>query len=204
MGPFVVVQALWLFLPAYLANMAPVFAMKLFPRWNRPMDGGRVARDGRRLLGAGKTWRGLWAACLVGALTALAQSSVRETTWDLSDFAYTSAGGPAAPLVLGFALGLGAAVGDAVKSYFKRRTGRQGGAPWVPFDQLDFVAGGLFFAAAAASLLHATRATDSNWFVAGFLDAQWPVLVVLLLATPVLHFVVNILGYKLKMKQVPW
>lgn len=204
MGPFLLVQTLWLFLPAYVANMAPVLAMKLAPGWSAPIDGGRLWRDGRRVLGAGKTWRGLGAACVAGALAAMSQSLVRTTAWDLSDFAYTASGGMGGPLLLGLALGLGTAVGDAVKSFFKRRTGRVGGAPWVPFDQLDFVVGGLAFGAAASWLLAATGATRDDWFSSEFLGGRWPVLVVLFVATPLLHFVVNVIGFKLRLKKVPW
>lgn len=202
MGPFVVVQALWLFLPAYAANMAPVFAMRIWPRWSRPLDGGRVWKDGRRLLGEGKTWRGLWAGVLLGAVVAWAQSWVRFSPWPLSDFGHRN--GPAIPVVLGAAVGLGVIAGDAVKSFFKRRTGRPGGAPWVPFDQLDFVVGGLVFVGAAATLLDLARLTSDNWFGAEFLGTRWPVLVVLVLATPGLHLIVNMVGYRLRFKRVPW
>lgn len=199
---FFIVQALWLFLPAYMANMAPVFAMKLFPKWNARIDGGRNWKDGRALLGAGKTWRGLAAGCLAGAATATTQS-LWPTDWDVSDFGATLAGGIHGPLLLGFALGFGTIVGDAAKSFFKRRTGRAGGAPWVPFDQLDFVVGGLLFAYLASLVLQLGGGANWWWlnFVAG--DAWWRLLVLLVL-TPGLHFIVNIIGYKLKMKKVPW
>ena len=203
MGVFVVAQALWLFLPAYMANMAPVFAAKLFPRWNARIDGGRDWSDGRPVLGSGKTWRGLWAGAFLGAATAALQSLVRYTDVDFSDFGYGT-GGWVAPLLLGFALGLGALVGDTAKSFFKRRRDRKPGAPWVPFDQLDFVVGGLLFVAGAAALLSAAGFTRENWFADEFLGARWPVMAILLLATPLLHYVVNVIGYKLKFKQVPW
>jgi hypothetical protein len=32
---------------------------------------------------------------------------------------------------------------DSVKSFVKRRVGIAPGAPWIPFDQLDFVIGAL-------------------------------------------------------------
>lgn len=204
-GPLVVLgAALWLFVPAYFANMAPVFAMKLLPRWNARIDGGRNGRDGRPLLGPGKTWRGLVAGCVFGAAFALLQATLLR--WDpdwQSDFAFAEAGA-AGPLVLGFAFGLGAVAGDAVKSFFKRRTGRTGGAPWVPFDQLDFVVGGLSFGALASILLHRSRITSFDWFQQEFLGDRWPVLLVLLVLTPLLHLVVNMIGYKLKLKDVPW
>jgi len=197
-------SALWLFLPAYFGNMAPVFAMKVLPKWKSPIDGGRHWKDGRRILGPGKTWRGVVAGGTLGAVIALLQ--VVWLRWDptwQSDFAYAEAGA-LGPIVLGLALGLGAVVGDAVKSFFKRRTGRSGGAPWVPFDQLDFVVGGLLFLAWASLLLQLAGVTAGDWFAAEFLGSRWPILVVLLLATPLLHLLVNIIGYKLKFKEVPW
>jgi CDP-2,3-bis-(O-geranylgeranyl)-sn-glycerol synthase len=199
------VQALWVFLPAYMANMAPVFAMKLFPNWNARIDGGRKWKDGKPILGPGKTWRGLVAGCVLGAATAVLLS-LRPGTWNLSNFGYSLAGGSIhGPLILGFALGFGAIVGDAVKSFFKRRTGREGGAPWVPFDQLDFVVGGLFFAYLGALLLSALPPNPTNWWWLMFGPAPgWWRLVVILILTPGLHYVVNIIGFKLKMKKVPW
>src|SRR2546426_2309087 len=47
-------QALWFFLPAFVANpMAVVFG------GGTPIDFGRTLRDRERLFGDGKTWRGL-------------------------------------------------------------------------------------------------------------------------------------------------
>lgn len=190
---------MWLFGPAYLANMAPVFAMKMFPAWNARIDGGRAAKDGRPLLGVGKTWRGLAAGCVFGTATALLLSLLAPE--NLSDFAGAAA--PiTGPLLLGFAFGLGAIVGDAVKSYFKRRKSREGGAPWVPFDQLDFVVGGLLFSYLASLALQPL--VGSNWWMEEFGGPHWPRLAVLLILTPFLHFVVNVIGFKLKLKKVPW
>src|SRR5439155_16292119 len=59
-------HALWFFLPAYVANpMAVVFG------GGTPIDFGRTLRDGERLFGDGKTWRGLVGGTLMGALLGL-------------------------------------------------------------------------------------------------------------------------------------
>ena len=42
-------------------------------------------------------------------------------------------------------MGLGALIGDLIKSFFKRRLGLKPGARFVPFDQTDFVVGALIF-----------------------------------------------------------
>lgn len=46
-------------------------------------------------------------------------------------------------ILLGIAAGSGAMLGDSLKSRFKRRLGIVPGRRWIPFDQLDFVLGGL-------------------------------------------------------------
>jgi CDP-2,3-bis-(O-geranylgeranyl)-sn-glycerol synthase len=201
---FTVLQALWLFLPAYLANMTPPVAAKILPRWDAPIDGGRVHRDGRPLLGKSKTWRGLVTGGLVGSIVAMAQSLAPSTDLGLDDFHAGETGTLLAPLVLGLFLGLGAGVGDAAKSYLKRRTGREGGAPWFPFDQLDFVVVGLLFAALGATLVWPLE-TEAHWFADHFiLGDGWFRLITLVVLTPLLHFLVNVIAYWLGFKKVPW
>lgn len=216
-----VLHGLLFFLPAYVANMSPVFAAKLVPRWSAPIDGGRVGKDGKRLLGPGKTWRGLVGGAIAGALTAIIVAWLvppysADGVWDGWDYSLNGyAGGDVgsegeagtaidaasaawyAVALFGACLGFAALVGDAVKSYFKRRRGKERGAPWVPFDQLDFVVFGLAAAFAAAPLL------ADGWVVAALLGDWW-VLGTIVLLTPLLHFLVNVIGYWLKLKDVPW
>lgn len=99
-----------------LANSAPVAVSWLTGRrgaW--PIDFGITLRDGERLLGAHKTWRGMLAAALACGAAA---------PW-LGLSALPAAG-----------LGALAMAGDAVSSYVKRRLGR-GPGTWLPgLDQL--------------------------------------------------------------------
>jgi CDP-2,3-bis-(O-geranylgeranyl)-sn-glycerol synthase len=110
-------RLLLLIAPAYAANMAPPFA-RYFVRWNAPIS--------ERWLGAHKT--------VLGAVFGLAAALAAA-------FALSRAGVTACSswLAWGFVLGAGAVGGDALKSLFKRRLGIQPGAPWIPFDQLDFM-----------------------------------------------------------------
>lgn len=197
------VQALWLMLPAYVSNMVPVVLAKVFPRWNAPLDGGRAREDGTRLLGDGKTWRGLIGGAIIGAVVAVLQAAI---PWDgKTDFGLTRYGAWWAPVVLGFALGLGALVGDAVKSYFKRKSGRPRGTPWVGPDQLDFVVGSLVFAVCAGILIDvATGVAVTDGWAWQWLIVMWWIPLFLVLATPAMHWIVNVIGYKLGLKQVPW
>lgn len=69
MQPFVILRLMVLLM---LANGTPVLAKKLFgDRFSRPLDGGIRFIDGRPLLGASKTIRGVLLAILVTSAGAL-------------------------------------------------------------------------------------------------------------------------------------
>jgi len=136
-GSAAILRTLYFFLPAYAANIAPVLACRLAPRLSTPIDGGRTL-GGIRIFGDHKTWRGVVAGVIAGLcvfeLQVLADRAGALRVLALIDYAGAS------PLI-GVLLGLGAGVGDAVKSFFKRRVGIAPGASWLGFDQLDFMAG---------------------------------------------------------------
>ncbi|MEA3189420.1 MAG: CDP-2,3-bis-(O-geranylgeranyl)-sn-glycerol synthase [Thermoplasmata archaeon] len=194
-----ILHALWLFLPAYLANMAPVFVAKLVPQWTAPIDGGRVHADGHRVLGAGKTWRGLAGGALFGALTAVAVAAIAQHWAFMHGWDYgASLGTPWWSIALfGGIVGAMALVGDAVKSYFKRRRRIASGGPWFPFDQLDFVVFALVAFVLGSPLL------AEGWVWHALLD-DWLVLTTILVLTPALHLLVNRIGFWLGLKKVPW
>lgn len=198
MDPLDILRALWLFLPAYTANMAPVFVAKLVPGWNAPIDGGRVAKDGQRVLGPGKTWRGLAGGTVVGGLVALLVGWLAKFWGVMNGVDYgLPAVGALRVFLFGAVVGCMALVGDFVKSYFKRRRRIARGGSWFPFDQLDFVVFGLLGMTLAAPLLPA------GWVQHHLLDS-WLTLVTLLVLTPLLHLLVNRIGYWLGLKEVPW
>ena len=60
--------AVWLGLPAWIANATPVLG-----GGGKPIDGGRFYSDGRRILGDGKTIRGFIVGIIFGLLTGLGQ-----------------------------------------------------------------------------------------------------------------------------------
>lgn len=138
-----ILAAIWFFLPAGLANAAPVFAAKLpGPKWLKtPLDLGKSWR-GKRLLGDNKTWRGLVAGILIATLViALQKYYFTHNLWVLehSWFDYR----PGIIWLLGPLFGLGALLGDAIESFFKRQRAVKPGQPWFPFDQIDYILGGL-------------------------------------------------------------
>lgn len=189
-----VLTALWLMLPAFLANMAPVFV-----GGGAPIDGGRLWRDGKPILGPGKTWRGLLLAPLLAAfLTWLLRLAAHARPW--ADYQpWTDWGPDYAWFLIAYALGFGALVGDALKSFFKRRRGIERGQKWPFFDQLDFVVGAIVMSFVASLLVQAFG--YPNWWLSAF---TWPRVLVLLVLTPGLHLAVNWIGWKLGLKNVPW
>ena len=181
MDPVAVVgTALWAMLPAYVPNNIAVLT-----GGGRPIDGGRTW-GGRRVLGDGKTWRGTAAGTLAGVALALGLNAV-------ADAAGTVLGvtPPTFPVIAALGLSLGAMLGDIGASFLKRRTGRERGAPFPGLDQLDFVVGAL----ALATLLDFGWVTDT---------VTLPVLVVVLVATPLLHVLTNAIAYVLRFKDKPW
>ena len=82
----------------------------------------------------------------------------------------------------------GALLGDIVESFFKRRVGRKRGENWIPFDQLDFILGVLFFSFVVAGLMHILGFSDENWFFESF--SIWHILILLVL-TPFFHLFAN-------------
>jgi CDP-2,3-bis-(O-geranylgeranyl)-sn-glycerol synthase len=139
-----VLQVLWFFVPAYLANMSPVLVQGWFQRLATPIDGGRTFRS-KRIFGDHKTWRGLLAGIVVGTATYALQGLLHAAGFAprlaLLDYADD-------PVLPGFLMGLGTGVGDAVKSFFKRRVDIPPGASWPVFDQLDFFFGAYLFVSA--------------------------------------------------------
>jgi CDP-2,3-bis-(O-geranylgeranyl)-sn-glycerol synthase len=99
-----------------LANGAPVLAARLCgPRWNRPIDGGRLFPDGKPVLGHNKTWRGLVIGVLASGLFSLVIGM---------------------GVLFGCLFGLLALVGDAASSFIKRRRGLEDSARASGLDQI--------------------------------------------------------------------
>lgn len=121
---------LWLFLPAFIANAAPVLVRNIpvLRDWKRPIA--------PVWLGQNKTWRGLLAGIVLGAFTGFLQALFSMWMWDQ--------GAMLLPFtVWGALLGFGALLGDMVKSFIKRRIGIAPGQQWPIFDGVDYMIGAL-------------------------------------------------------------
>lgn len=135
--------ALWLFWPAGVATLIPVLAAHtpILKRWNAPMDAGQSWRS-HRLLGDHKTWRGFLAGWLAGSLWAWVQTILYNHI-DSVHSIYPSGFNVGLFFAAGVLISLGAVVGDAVGSFVKRQLDIASGQSWFPWDQLDFIIGGL-------------------------------------------------------------
>jgi CDP-2,3-bis-(O-geranylgeranyl)-sn-glycerol synthase len=176
----VLATAIWAMLPAYIPNNVAVLA-----GGGPPIDGGRTWR-GARVLGDGKTWRGTIVGIVAGIFLAWLLNAIRSPV----------AGGigvslPSFTVAATIALPTGALLGDITASFLKRRTGRERGSAFPLVDQLDFVAVSLAL----------TLIADPDWFLAVF---TVPVLVVVVVLTPLLHLLTNAIAYVLGLKNEPW
>lgn len=176
----VLITAFWLMLPAYLPNNCAV----LFGG-GTPLDFGKTFHDGNRMLGDGKTFRGTIAGTLGGIFIGL-QLNYLAPSLGLPSFGL----GFGQLLVL-VGLSFGAMLGDIVAAFFKRRMGLKRGAQLFIIDQLDFVIGSWVL----------TMIIAPGWFWQNFTPS---IMVVVLIITPILHRVMNIIGYRMGSKREPW
>jgi CDP-2,3-bis-(O-geranylgeranyl)-sn-glycerol synthase len=136
--------AIWFFLPAGIANVTPILVATIpgLKRWNTPLDMGLSYR-GQRVLGDHKTWRGIVCGVILGVVMAYGMALLLDTqSWAqvLTDgYSVT----PGRMVAIGFLLSAGALAGDAIESFFKRQMRIPSGKSWFPFDQLDYIVGGL-------------------------------------------------------------
>lgn len=161
--------------------IAPAYAANGFPplmQGRKPLDGGRSFRN-QRLFGDGKTWEGTVSGIIVGILVGALQVHYQ------SQLEYLSLNLPIMTMPLVIALTIGTMAGDVLGSFIKRRLGikRGGSAPLL--DQEGFLVMAFVFAAFVYPL--------SLILVA-----------VLLIITPPIHWVTNVVGYYMKFKKTPW
>ncbi len=177
---------LWLYLPTGIANMGPVIAdnISFLKKYTQPLDFHKTFR-GKRIFGSHKTIRGIMAGTIFGILVALIQLFLSNVTDFFTRFSYGVDYTSPKILLMGACLGFGAMAGDAIKSFFKRQANVAPGKSWVPFDQLDFVLGGL-----VASLPFFVLPT--SYYIFG------------LLLTLFLHPALNIVAWLLRLQDKPF
>ncbi len=176
--------AIWFGLPAWLANATPVIF-----GGGRPIDGGKMFRDGRRILGDGKTIRGFITGVFFGTLTGIAQAYAAPYIKPLMEQYVIVTPEMDAVLFMNvnvaFAMSIGALLGDMLGSFIKRRVDLRSGGPAPVMDQLGFILMALLMAAP-------------------FIQPNYVFVAVLIGFTLIIHYVSNVLGYILGFKKDPW
>lgn len=167
-------KAIWILLPAYFASASPVIFHD-----NRPIDLGKKWFDENRIFGDNKTIGGFLVGVFAGTLAGLVQTMLQPNIISLG---FTI---PQMTLFLAFMISLGALVGDLAGSFIKRRFNMKPGTDAPFLDQLNFVFGAAFFA---------------RWFTPITLEMFFVMLVI----TPVLHRLANMIAYRIRAKRVPW
>lgn len=169
--------AIWFFLPAGIANVTPIFAAKLpaLREWDAPLDFGRKFR-GKPILGPHKTIRGLVLGTLVGTVIFYDQTRAGGLFGDI-DYSQLT-------IWLGVFLSFGALFGDLVKSFFKRQFNVSSGRSWFPFDQLDYIVGGLLFSSIVVTL-------NINQYI------------LIIVVWFLMHLISSYIGYLFKLKKDP-
>ena len=165
-----ILWAFWYILPAYVANGSPVLV-----GGGRPIDGGRTWKDGRRIFGDGKTWRGFFGGVAFGTVTGVVQYFITPGFY----------GDLRTAVLLAFLLSFGALLGDLIGSFLKRRANLPRGAPAIGLDQLGFLL-------AALTLAYPVKPLTASQQLA------------VLILTPFVHWGANYFAYKMGWKSVPW
>jgi CDP-2,3-bis-(O-geranylgeranyl)-sn-glycerol synthase len=177
--------SLWFFAPAGIANSTPIGAahLPLLRNLNAPLDFGKKLRK-RRIFGEHKTCRGVICGTIMAILVVWLQmvcfhhyAWVRHTSAPVS-YVHLSV------LWLGLLLGFGALAGDAIESFLKRQWNIPSGQRWFPFDQLDYVIGGLL----AATIYVRLPLQDYGWIIVIWFT---------------MHVLFSYIGYLLKLKDRP-
>jgi CDP-2,3-bis-(O-geranylgeranyl)-sn-glycerol synthase len=188
----IVAQAFWLILPAYIANASAVLVGS-----GTPIDFGKKWKDGKRILGDGKTWRGLIVGTLIGMIGGFGLS-ISAKYISMTNFSFVGVSdfyGFPLMIPIVFSICFGALLGDIIESFFKRRIGRERGENWIPFDQIDFILGVLFFSFLMAGFLQIIGVSSGNWFFKNFTITH---IVFLLIVTPFFHLFANFIHRKVK------
>lgn len=163
----------------------PAYATNCFPpvlKGKRPLDRRKNWFDNRRIMGDGKTIEGTSGGILFGFFVGLLEVYLLPYFQLYANNFNVAL--PSLTITGVFFISIGAMFGDLFGSFIKRRLKIESGGKFH-FDQVGFIIFAFLFAIPFVSFT--------------------PLMVLYaLILTFVLHRIVNIIGYKLKLKKVPW
>ncbi len=173
--PTEMLKLLYFLLPAYFADMAPVFFKQTLSSLDLPLDFG-IKFNGKDLLGRHKTVRGALVAIITGMIIFYIQQVLDiNSIIRYSDY----------NIFLGFLITFGAVFGDIFKSFIKRRLEISPGKSFIVADQIDATVGAIVFSA----------------FIIDYTLYQ---IAFMIIATLVLKIMINYLGFYLKVREEKW
>jgi CDP-diglyceride synthetase len=152
-GPYVA-SLFYLMLPIVLAGVSNMLYVKLplHRALSAPMDGRRILKDGKRLFGDNKTWKGFLGMIFLSSFWFSLQAALAAAfPWakNLSLVPFESLPWPLLPPLCGGVWGLGYALFELPNSFMKRRLGIEPGTNltgprgilFSVIDQADSVVG---------------------------------------------------------------
>lgn len=171
---------LYFILPAYFSNGGA-----LAFGGGTPVDFGKSDSNGIRWIGDGVTWRGFATGTIIGIVTGAIQGFIAPMVIPLlgnnliAPIITDMNGG----IFIGFLLGFGAMLGDALGSFLKRRIGIGRGKPAPILDQLDFIIVAIIM-------------------VSPFVKIGWMFIIITIVLTLIIHLMANTGAYLLGLKDV--
>ncbi len=175
-----IISSVVMFLPSYIANPSAVITGGKIV-----LDGGKKFR-GKRVFGDHKTLSGFLGGVFFGFIIGII---IQATGYYWHPILYSHDLVTAIEIIL--ILSIGSMLGDLVGSFIKRQVGYEPGSEALFLDQYPF---------ALVSLLLVFLIFPQKFLILFPL----PGIITILILTPLLHRAVNILGYKMKMKDVPY
>ncbi|MHB8360254.1 MAG: CDP-2,3-bis-(O-geranylgeranyl)-sn-glycerol synthase [Thermoplasmataceae archaeon] len=179
-----IIQGIILFIPAFIANPGAVVT-----GGKGKMDFGKNFLDGRRIFGDGKTISGFFGGSFIGIITGMI---IFTTILETSVLKINYGAGLYIALIPISAMSFGSMAGDLMGSFVKRRIGMKNGSKGNLLDQWPFVIVATLF----------IFLSSPSFFYSAY-PYLIPIIFILIL-TPPLHRLVNIIAFKMHRKDVPW
>ncbi|MEE9409720.1 MAG: CDP-2,3-bis-(O-geranylgeranyl)-sn-glycerol synthase [Candidatus Heimdallarchaeota archaeon] len=163
--------------PIFISNAVPALLGGGYP-----VDCYKTFFDKKRILGDHKTVQGLISGLISGIFASVIVwfmvHDLMVENYALIGFQY--------PWWIGVLMGWGTNFGDMLGSFIKRRIKIKPGRSFPVFDQMGYMVFGILW----------------SWPI--FKVIPWQFIVTLIIIAPLIHVAFNLLGYALKVKDVPF
>jgi len=182
----IIIASIYFFLPAGFANIMPVVLKKAdaLEQFNIPVDCGKKIKN-NRIFGSHKTIRGIIGMFVMGVIMINVFFSLNKFFgfgfYEAIGFDYTAWNS----LVFGSLFSIGIIFGDLLFAFIKRRIKIKPGAPFIPFDQTNYVIGVFII-------------------LQPFINLNLSIWLIILIATFILHACLNGIGYAIGLHNAKW